>query len=266
MKISKNYNLIIGGGILLTIFLMMLVSLVYLPHSTTDMNLSEKLHKPSIKYLFGTDKFGRDIFSRVLKGSQTTFLVGFITVTIGSVLGITLGSISGYFGGLLDEITMRVMDALMAFPGILFALMFISIFGTGIRNTMIAIGILSIPRFARIARSSFLKEKQLEYVKSAKIRGSSNFRIIFIHILPNILAPIIVVGTMTFSTAILAEAALSYLGLGVQPPNPSWGRMLSESQLYFNQNPWYTLAPGGFITLTVFSLNAIGDYLRKLQD
>ncbi|WP_281833324.1 ABC transporter permease [Propionigenium maris] len=261
----KDHNLIIGGGILSFLLLIMGISFFYLPHSVTEIHTSLRLSPPSSSYLLGTDNFGRDILSRLMKGSQTAFLVGVISVSIGSSMGVFLGAVSGYFGGRTDEIIMRIIDAMMAFPGILFALMFISVFGVGIENTMIAIGIMSIPTFARITRSGFLREKELEYVRAARVRGASNLRIIYHHILPNVLSPVIVAATMSFSNAILAEAALSYLGLGVQAPNPSWGRMLSESQMYFMTAPWYTLAPGIMISLTVLALNMLGDFLRGYQ-
>ncbi len=261
----KDYNLIVGGGILTFLLLIMGVSFFYLPHSVTEINTSLRLSSPSSAYLLGTDNFGRDILSRLMKGSQTAFLVGLISVSIGSCIGVFLGAVSGYFGGRIDEVIMRIIDAMMAFPGILFALMFISVFGVGIENTMVAIGIMSIPTFARITRSGFLREKELEYVRAARVRGASNLRIIYHHILPNVLSPVIVAATMSFSNAILAEAALSYLGLGVQAPNPSWGRMLSESQVYFMTAPWYTLAPGIMISLTVLALNTLGDFLRGYQ-
>jgi peptide/nickel transport system permease protein len=264
-KKIKDYNFIIGGGILIFLLLVMGVSFFYLPHSVTEINTAVKLSPPSSSYLLGTDNFGRDILSRLMKGSQTAFLVGIISVSIGCSMGVFLGAVSGYFGGRIDEIIMRIIDAMMAFPGILFALMFISVFGVGIENTMIAIGIMSIPTFARITRSGFLREKELEYIKAARVRGASNLRIIYHHILPNVISPIIVAATMSFSSAILAEAALSYLGLGVQAPNPSWGRMLSESQMYFMIAPWYTLAPGLMISLTVLALNMLGDFLRGYQ-
>lgn len=261
----KDHNLIIGGGVLTFLLLFTIISFFYLPHSVTEINTKLKLSAPNFSYFLGTDNFGRDILSRLMKGSQTAFLVGLISVGIGSSVGVFLGAISGYFGGKIDEIIMRIVDAMMAFPGILFALMFISVFGVGIKNTMTAIGIMSIPTFTRITRSGFLREKELEYTKAAKVRGASHFRIIYHHILPNVLSPIIVAATMSFSNAILAEAALSYLGLGVQAPNPSWGRMLSESQMYFMIAPWYTLAPGLMISLTVLSLNMMGDFLREYQ-
>ncbi|HCO70010.1 MAG TPA: peptide ABC transporter permease, partial [Mesotoga infera] len=209
---------------------------------------------------------GRDVLSRIMKGSQTAFFVGLVAVSIGSVFGVLIGAISGYFGGIVDEIIMRIVDAMMAFPSILLALMFVSVFGVGLRNTIIAIGIMSIPSFARITRSGFVQHKELDYVKNAKIKGVSNLRIMFRHILPNVLSPIVVAASMGFANAVLAEAALSYLGLGIQPPNPSWGRMLSESQVFITVSPWYAIAPGIFITLLVLGFNFLGDGIRDIRE
>ncbi len=262
----KRVSLHIGITIIVLLLSLMVVSFFYTPYPVTEMNRLERFSPPSARHLLGTDNFGRDVFSRIMKGSQTAFFVGFLAVSIGSVFGVFIGAVSGYFGGALDEFIMRFMDAMMAFPGILFALMFVSIFGVGIRNTIIAIGIMSIPSFARITRSGFIQHRELEYVKSARVKGVTSGRIIFHHILPNVLSPIIVAASMGFSSAVLAEAALSYLGLGIQPPDPSWGRMLSESQIFITLSPWYAIAPGVFITLIVLGFNFLGDGLRDLQD
>lgn len=252
--------------IIISLLIMMFISFFYTPYSVTEMNRLERFSAPSTEHLLGTDNFGRDVFSRIMIGSQTAFFVGLVAVSIGLIFGVIIGAVAGYFGGWTDDIIMRIMDAMMAFPGILFALMFVSIFGVGIRNTIMAIGIMAIPSFARITRSGFLQHKELEYVKSARVKGVSNIRIIFNHILPNVLSPIIVAASMGFSSAVLSEAALSFLGLGVQPPNPSWGRMLNESQLYISIAPWYAIAPGILITLIVLGFNFLGDGIRDLQD
>lgn len=215
----------------------MLVSFFYTPHDVNAMNIPEKLRGPGGAYMFGTDEFGRDIFSRIMKGTQTAFAVGLLTVAIGTVFGILIGGIAGYIGGWIDEIFMRTMDALMAFPGIILALMLVAVFGPGITNTAIALGIIAIPAIARIARSGFVQQRDSEYVLAAKLIGVKPYSIMFRHILPNISSQIIVAATVTFATAMLAEAALSYLGLGVQPPNPSWGRMLKRFTSLFNRCP-----------------------------
>lgn len=265
-RYTKNINLIIGLLIVVGFFLVIIVSFFYTPFDVNAMNISEKLKGPSSVYFFGTDEFGRDIFSRIMKGTQTAFAVGILTVVIGVTFGILIGAITGYVGGWIDEICMRFMDALMAFPGIILALMLVAIFGPGVVNTAIALGIIAIPGIARIARSGFVQHRDAEYVLAAKLIGVNPFKIMFRHILPNISSQIIVAATVTFATAMLAEAALSYLGLGVQPPNPSWGRMLKDSQAYLMSAPWYIYAPGGAITLLVLGLYMLSNAFRDFMD
>lgn len=265
-KFAKHTNLIIGLLIVVGFFSVMIVSFFYTPFDVNVMNIPEKLRGPSSVYFFGTDEFGRDIFSRIMKGTQTAFAVGILTVVIGVTFGILIGAIAGYVGGWIDEICMRFMDALMAFPGIILALMLVAIFGPGIVNTAIALGIIAIPGIARIARSGFVQHRDAEYVLAAKLIGVNPFKIMFRHILPNISSQIIVAATVTFATAMLAEAALSYLGLGVQPPNPSWGRMLKDSQAYLMSAPWYIYAPGGAITLLVLGLYMLSNAFRDFMD
>lgn len=265
-KFTKKSNLIIGLLIVIGFFMIMIVSFFYTPFDVNAMNIPEKLRGPSSMYFFGTDEFGRDIFSRIMKGTQTAFAVGILTVIIGVTFGILIGAIAGYVGGWIDEIFMRVMDALMAFPGIILALMLVAIFGPGIVNTAIALGIIAIPSIARISRSGFVQHRDAEYVLAAKLIGVNPFKIMFQHILPNISSQIIVAATVTFAAAMLAEAALSYLGLGVQPPNPSWGRMLKDSQAYLMSAPWYTYAPGAAITLLVLGLYMLSNAFRDFMD
>ncbi|ATP40016.1 peptide ABC transporter permease [Solibacillus sp. R5-41] len=265
-RYAGNINLIIGLLIVVGFFMVMIVSFFYTPFDVNVMNIPEKLRGPSSVNLFGTDEFGRDIFSRIMKGTQTAFAVGILTVVIGVTLGILIGAIAGYVGGWIDEICMRFMDALMAFPGIILALMLVAIFGPGIVNTAIALGIIAIPGIARIARSGFVQHRDAEYVLAAKLIGVNPFKIMFRHILPNISSQIIVAATVTFAAAMLAEAALSYLGLGVQPPNPSWGRMLKDSQAYLMSAPWYIYAPGGAITLLVLGLYMLSNAFRDFMD
>ncbi|MEK4170204.1 ABC transporter permease [Lysinibacillus sp. FSL L8-0312] len=265
-RYTKKINLVIGLLVIVGFLLVMLVSFFYTPHDVNAMNIPEKLRGPGGSYIFGTDEFGRDIFSRIMKGTQTAFAVGLLTVAIGTVFGILIGGIAGYIGGWIDEIFMRTMDALMAFPGIILALMLVAVFGPGITNTAIALGIIAIPAIARIARSGFVQQRDSEYVLAAKLIGVKPYSIMFRHILPNISSQIIVAATVTFATAMLAEAALSYLGLGVQPPNPSWGRMLKDSQAYLIGAPWYTYAPGGAITILVLGLYMLSNALRDFMD
>ncbi|MFJ7919022.1 ABC transporter permease [Lysinibacillus fusiformis] len=265
-RYTKKLNLSIGLLVIVGFLLVMLVSFFYTPHDVNAMNIPEKLRGPGGAYLLGTDEFGRDIFSRIMKGTQTAFAVGLLTVGIGTFFGITIGGIAGYVGGWIDEIFMRTMDALMAFPGIILALMLVAVFGPGIVNTAVALGIIAIPAIARIARSGFVQQRDSEYVLAAKLIGVKPHSIMFRHILPNISSQIIVAATVTFATAMLAEAALSYLGLGVQPPNPSWGRMLKDSQAYLIGAPWYTYAPGGAITILVLGLYMLSNALRDFMD
>ncbi|MGG3887995.1 ABC transporter permease [Metabacillus fastidiosus] len=201
-----------------------------------------------------------------MEGSKTAFTVGLGSVGIGFAGGLIIGSIAGYFGGWIDELLMRIIDALLAFPGILLALVLVTIFQPNLQMTVIAIGIMSIPIFSRVIRSGFLKYKQMDFVRAARNFGASHARIIFRYILPNTFSSVIVTASLSFSTAILIEAALSYLGLGVQPPDPSWGQMLNEAQSYTLKAPWYTLAPGIMLTLTVLGFNLLGDGIRDLRD
>lgn len=266
IKYSKHINLILGSLILLFFLILMIISFIYTPYDANAMDISNKLLAPSSTHWFGTDEFGRDIFSRVMKGTQTSFIVGGIAVSIGVFFGTMIGAIAGYFGGWLDEVIMRLIDALMAFPGIILALMIVAVFGPGLLNTSLAIGIMAIPTIARIARGGFLQNKELEYVLSARLIGLRPFKIMFKHILPNISSPLIVAASIGFATALLAEAGLSYLGLGVQPPDPSWGRMLKDSQTYLTIAPWYTYAPGLAITLMILGFFMLSNAFRDMKD
>lgn len=262
----KKFNLVTGGAIVLFLILVFIVSFFYVPHNVNQMNIENRLIAPNHNYLLGTDNFGRDVLSRIMKGTQTAFIVGGGSVIIGLLFGILIGTTAGYFGGWMDELLMRMIDALLAFPGILLALILVTIFQPNIEVTVIAIGIMTIPSFSRVIRSGFIKCKQMDFVRAARNFGSSHLRIIFYHILPNTVSSIIVTASLSFSTAILVEAALSYLGLGIQPPDPSWGRMLNEAQGFAKLAPWYTLAPGFMLTLTILGFNLLGDGIRDLHD
>jgi peptide/nickel transport system permease protein len=265
-KYGKNINLVIGGFILLTFLTMMIVSFFYTPYDVNGMDIANKLQPPSLEHWFGTDEFGRDIFSRMMVGTQTAFFVGTVSVGIGMFFGVLIGGTSGYFGGWVDEVITRIIDALMAFPGIILALMLVAVFGTGMVNTSIALGLMAIPGIARIARSGFLQSKNAEYVQAARLMGQTTWKIMTKHILPNVSSPLIVAASIAFAVAMLAEAGLSYLGLGVQPPDPSWGRMLKDSQSYMVSAPWYTYAPGVFITLMVLGFYMLSNAIRDLRD
>lgn len=251
------------GGVAVAILIIFLaVSFFYTPYDPNEMNISQRLQPPSAQHWFGSDEFGRDLFSRIMAGARVSLLVGFLSASIAALFGTLIGALSGYFGGWLDEISMRLMDALMALPGIVMALLIISIRGPGLFNTALALGIMGIPSFARIVRGGFLQSREAEYVQAAVSIGASPLRIIFRHILPNQLTPMIVASSINFAGAILGEAGLSYLGLGIQPPDPSWGRMLQEGQQYIYSAPWYSIAPGLTITFTVFAFYLFSNDLQ----
>lgn len=266
MKIKYNFNLFTGIILLGILVTMMLVSSFYVPYDTEEMSISDRFKSPSFEHVMGTDNFGRDIFSRIMIGTQTALYVGLLSVLISFVFGVTIGSIAGYFGGIIDEFLMRIIDVMMCLPSILLALVMIAVFGASTENTILALGIRSIPTFARITRSGYLQYKESTFVKAIKSLGGSNLRIMFVHIFPNILSPLIIASSMGIASAILAEAGLSYLGLGVQPPDPSWGMMLKESQNYITKAPWYTIAPGLMITISVLGFNLLGDGIRDVTD
>jgi peptide/nickel transport system permease protein len=230
------------------------------------IDMSARLQPPSLEHLFGTDDFGRDVLSRVLSGAAISLKVGLIAVGISLIVGTSTGAISGYYGGLLDEVIMRCMDILFAFPAILLAIAILAALGPGVGNAMIAIGIVYTPIFARITRGSVLTVREEVYIDAARASGCRDRRIIARHILPNVAAPVIVETTLSLAFAILAEAALSFLGLGTQPPDPSWGRMLSESRAYILDGPWLGIFPGLAIMFTVMGFNFLGDGLRDALD
>lgn len=248
---KKKYFLWTGLILIALIFGMMLVSLVYTPYDPNAQNAAETFSAPGWKHLLGTDKFGRDVFSRIMVGTQTTFFIALGTVAIGTLVGTVVGAVSGYFGGILDELIMRFNDALLSFPGILLALVLVAVLGQGTYVILIALGIMFVPSYVRVVRGEFVRFRNLDFVNSARAMGAGSLRIMFIHILPNVLPQLIPSITVGFSNAVLAEASLSFLGLGVQPPDPSWGRMISEAQSYLFTAPWLALAPGVMIVLSV---------------
>lgn len=259
MKKHRNKKFMVGLIMMSVIFAFVLVGLFYTPYDPNEMNASIKNMAPSLQHWFGADNFGRDILSRVMEGSKTTFFIAICTVVIGCVIGTIVGAVTGYFGGLLDTVIMRCNDVLLSFPYMLLGLVIISFLGIGKYNIIIAMGILFIPSFARVVRSEFVTQKELDYVKSARLMGASHLRIMFVHILPNTFPILLSTITIAFNNAVLTEAALSFLGLGVQPPDASLGRMLSEAQAYLMNAPWYALAPGITIILTVLSFSLINE-------
>jgi peptide/nickel transport system permease protein len=266
IKRFKNKNFVIGLFLTLAILLTGLLSLVYTPYPPNKMNLPERFRGPDRTYWLGTDQYGRDILSRVMKGATNSIVVGLVAVSIGMSFGILLGSLAAFFRGWMDEILMRVSDILYGFPAVLSAILITSILGPGILNSMIAIGLFNIPIFARVTRATSLSMWGRDFVTSGKAIGRSNSGIVCRYILPNILSPLIVQVTVQFAIAILAEAGLSYLGLGTQPPHASWGRMLNEAQTFMGTSPWLALFPGCAIALAVLGFNLLGDGLRDILD
>lgn len=256
-KTGYNYTV----GIVLTMVMVGLIVLGFFwtPYDTEAMRGSVKLNAPSFAHVFGTDQFGRDVLSRVLAGGGSTLIIALGTILIGGGAGILIGAVTGYFGGWLDEALMRVNDAVAAFPSVLLALVVVSIWGTGKYKVMLALGIAFIPSFARIVRGEFMRLREADYVTSAKLIGVSTPRILFVHILPNILPALLSALTIGFNNAVLAEAGMSYLGIGVQPPDASLGRMLSESQTYLAGGPWCAVFPGLFIVFLVLGVGMLGE-------
>ena len=217
MKKKKNWNLILGGIITVVMLIMILIGFFWTPYDSTKMDSANKLAAPSLQHIMGCDNFGRDIFSRVLEGMGNTFVIAILTVLIGVFFGVLIGAFTGYFGGWLDEVLMRINDVVFAFPSILLALIFISLFGPGKYNVVLALGIAFIPSFARIVRGEFIKYRDMDYIKSAHLAGVGNLRIMFVHILPNAVTVLLSSVMIGFNNAVLAEAGMSYLGIGVQP-------------------------------------------------
>jgi len=262
----RHLTFTLGLAITALLLLTAAVSLVYTPRDPLEMSMEARLEGPSESHPLGTDQFGRDLLSRIMVGSETSILVGVIAVGIGMGLGVFLGMLSGYFGGWLDETFMRLMDAVQGFPAILSALLITAVSKPSVVISMVAIGVAFLPVFARLTRASFLELRDREFVLAARALGTGDVALIGRHILPNTLAPLIVQATISFPVAILAEAALSYLGLGTQPPHPSWGLMLREAQAFLGLSPWFAIFPGTAIALTVLGFNLLGDGLRDLLD
>ena len=258
-KKNNKINFYIGSTLIGIIGLMVLVGLFYTPYDPDAMNGALMNQPPSLQHPFGCDYFGRDILSRVMVGTKTTFIIAILTVFIGGGIGTILGAFTGYFGGVFDEIFMRINDGLASFPSILLALILVSVFGKGKYYITIALAIVFIPSFARVMRSEFLKQRSLDYVSNARLMGAGHLRIMFLHILPNTKAILVSTIVIAFNNAVLAEAGMSYLGLGVQPPDASLGRMLSEAQGYLFSAPWFAIAPGLVIILAVLGFNLINE-------
>ncbi len=236
------------------------------PLDPTEMNLIGRLKPPGTLGLLGTDTFGRDILVRILFGGRISLLVGVVAVSMGGITGTSLGAISGFYGGWIDHAIMRILDALNSFPAVLLAMAIIGALGPGLVNLMLAVSVTSVPAFGRISRSAVLMVRELEYVQAARSVGVRPIAILWRHILPNSLAPVIVTATLQIASAILAAASLSFLGMGIQPPTPEWGSMLAEGRGFIERAPWLTIFPGLAIATAVVGFNLMGDALRDAMD
>jgi len=264
--LARNPMAITSSLVLLGLVSVALLGDRITPYNPLAQSIPDRLQAPSAEHWFGTDELGRDVLSRVLDGASVSLQVGFVAVGISLVAGSLIGLMAGYYGRWLDDGLMRFMDVLFAFPAILLAIVVVAVLGPGITNAMIAIGIVYTPIFARIARASSLSVREEVYVRAARSSGGGDLRIMARHVLPNIAAPLIVQTSLSLAFAILSEAALSFLGLGVQPPDPSWGRMLSEGRSFIEQAWWMALFPGLAIFVVVLAFNVLGDALRDVLD
>lgn len=267
IKILKRYSRVYLPLVMILLCISVAILAPWIaPDNPLKMHAGSELLAPGSNYPLGTDEYGRDLLSRLIYGTRVSTGIAFAAVSMALILGLIVGMVSGIFGGLVDDIIMRAMDVIFAFPPILLALAIVAFFGAGAKNTIIAITIVYLPRFARVIRASVLTVKASEYVTAARALGASNLRVALRHILPNIRSVIMVQTSLSLSTAILFEASLSFLGLGIQPPIPSWGRMLSEARSYMVFSPWASIFPGLAIVFLILGFNMLGDRLRDVLD
>jgi len=265
-KVLKNPLGLLGLIIVFVTIFVAIFANVIAPYNPYQQNITESLNPPSLQHWLGQDDLGRDILSRIIFGARISLLVGFITVGVSALLGSIIGAIAGYFGGWIDEVLMRITDILLAFPGILLAIAIMAILGPSLNNVIIALCIVGWKSYARLVRGEILKEKEKEYIQAAKALGYSHFRIISFHLIPNTLNPVLVMATLGVASMIISEAGLSFLGLGTQPPIPSWGGMLSEGRQYLLQAYQLTTFPGLAIMILVLGFSFLGDALRDALD
>jgi len=263
--IARNRLVLVGATLVIGVLLAGLLAPVISPNDPIKIT-PDALAPPSRVHPFGTDDLGRDILSRMLYGARISPIVGLIAVAISTVAGVSMGLVSGYAGGAADNVIMRVVDVLLSFPGIVLAIGIVAILGPGLNHALLAVGIAGIPTFARVVRGSVLVEKEKEYVEAARLLGVPTPRLLLVHILPNVMAPVIVLSTLSVATAILAAAALSFVGLGAQLPTPEWGAMLSQGREYLASQWWVATFPGLAIAVTVLGVNLLGDGLRDVLD
>lgn len=264
-KKNKKWNNYLVVGLFMTgiTLAIAIVGALWTPYEATAMSASEKFVGPSLLHWFGTDNFGRDIFSRVMEGVGTTVVISVLVVTASALVGVFVGALTGYFGGIVDEIMMRFTDAVNGFPSILLALVVISVLGSGVEKLILALAIVFCPSFIRIVRGEFIKYRDADFIARARLMGVSKGRILFVHILPNILPTFLVSVVIGFNNAILAESGMSFLGIGIQPPDASLGKMLSDAQGYLTSAPWYALSPGLSIVWIVLGFSLLGEGIRR---
>ncbi len=263
---KKSKSALVGLGIVVFFIILATVGPYFAPQGMNDQVLTDRLLPPSSEHWFGTDDLGRDIFSRIIYGAGLSLTVGFSAVILSAIVGSFLGIIAGYYGRWLDTIISRLFDVMLAFPSILLAIAVVSILGPSLQNALIAIAVINVPNFGRLIRSRVLSIKEEEYIMAAKAIGMKNSRILWKHILPNSMTPVIVQGTLSIATAIIEAAALGFLGLGAQAPQAEWGKMLADARIFFMNAPWAMIFPGLAIMLTVIGFNLMGDGLRDALD
>jgi peptide/nickel transport system permease protein len=267
IRVFLGRGLVVFGMVIVLLFVLIAVfGPLIAPYSPVKIDVAHKLQSPSAQHWLGTDNFGRDTLSRLIYGSRNSLMVGVVAVVIAAFVGITAGMLAGFYGGWINIVIMRIVDALMSFPMILLALLIAGLLGSGLRNVMIALGVAMIPVYARLMCGQVLSIRENDYVMAGKSMGSSGVRQLFIHILPNSFPPLIVLVTMQIGSAILAEAGLSYLGIGITPPEPSWGAMVNDGFKFVITNPLLSFVPGLAIMLVVFAFSMVGDGLRDALD
>jgi ABC-type dipeptide/oligopeptide/nickel transport system permease subunit len=264
--LARNRLVLAGALLVVLVVLTALLAGAIAPYDPIANNVRAALQPPSAYYWFGTDRYGRDVFSRVVFGSQLSLLVALVSVAISAGVGTVLGLVSGFFGGWVDDVIGRIMDVLFSFPALVLAIAVAATLGPGITNAILAIAVVYAPLFGRVVRGPVLVERSKDYVEAARALGAGAPRLILRHVLPNVLSPLIVQATLTFSHAILLESYLSFLGLGTQPPYPSWGTMLQEGRTFLETAPWMSVFPGLAIMLAVLAFNLLGDGVRDVLD
>lgn len=267
MRSLKRNKMAMAGLVILILLILTAIFADFIaPYGYEAQNLQEAYQSPSMKHFFGTDEFGRDIFSRIIYGSRISLIIGFVSVGIALVIGFLIGAVAGFYGGGIDNVLMRFMDILLAIPQTLLAIAIVASLGTGMSKLMVAVGLAAIPSYARIVRASVMTIRGEEFIEAARASGTSDRKIILKHIVPNCLAPVIVQVTLGIANAIMSAAALSFIGIGIQPPVPEWGAMLSGGRDYIRGYAYMTMFPGIAIIITVLSLNLLGDGLRDALD